>query len=79
LQGVTFGLLGGAIAWSFISLIQQFIGKLLTNQPEFIQFITNGLQLTSAQILLLPLILLGFGATVGLMGSLFAVRRFARS
>jgi cell division transport system permease protein len=79
LQGITFGLLGGAIAWSFISLIQQFIGKLLTNQPEFIQFITNGLQLTSAQILLLPLILLGFGATVGLMGSLFAVRRFARS
>ncbi|BAY36965.1 cell-division protein [Nostoc sp. NIES-2111] len=79
LQGVTFGLLGGAIAWSFISLIQQFIGKLLINQPEFIQFITNGLQLTSAQILLLPLILLGFGATVGLMGSLFAVRRFARS
>ncbi|MEJ1932680.1 ABC transporter permease [Nostoc sp. NIES-2111] len=79
LQGVTFGLLGGAIAWSFISLIQQFIGKLLINQPEFIQFITNGLQLTSPQILLLPLILLGFGATVGLMGSLFAVRRFARS
>ncbi|BCL37887.1 cell division protein FtsX [Nostoc sp. MS1] len=79
LQGVTFGLLGGAIAWSFISLIQQFIGKLLTNQPEFIQFITNGLQLTPAQVLLLPLILLGFGASVGLMGSLFAVRRFARS
>ncbi|HEY9802526.1 MAG TPA: ABC transporter permease [Leptolyngbyaceae cyanobacterium] len=79
LQGITFGLLGGAIAWSFISLIQQFIGKLLANQPEFIQFITNGLQLTTAQVLLLPLILLGFGATVGLMGSLFAVRRFARS
>lgn len=79
LQGIAFGLLGGAIAWSFISLIQQFIGKLLANQPEFIQFITNGLQLTAAQILLLPLILLGFGATVGLMGSLFAVRRFARS
>ena len=79
LQGIAFGLLGGAIAWSFISLIQQFIGKLLANQPEFIQFITNGLQLTAAQVLLLPLILLGFGATVGLMGSLFAVRRFARS
>ncbi|MBD2513423.1 ABC transporter permease [Nostoc sp. FACHB-973] len=78
LQGITFGLVGGAIAWSFISVIQQFVGKLLTNQPEFIQVITNGVQLTSAQILLLPLILLSFGAAVGLMGSLFAVRRFAK-
>jgi cell division transport system permease protein len=78
LQGITFGLVGGAIAWSFISVIQQFLGKLLTKQPEFIQFISNGMQLTPAQILLLPLILLGFGATVGLMGSLFAVRRFAK-
>ncbi|UKO97073.1 cell division protein FtsX [Nostoc sp. UHCC 0870] len=79
LQGIAFGLVGGAIAWSFISVIQQFISQLLTNQPEFIQFITNGLQLTPAQILLLPLILLSFGASVGLIGSLFAVRRFARS
>ncbi|MBE9050121.1 ABC transporter permease [Nostocales cyanobacterium LEGE 11386] len=79
LQGITFGLVGGAIAWSFISVIQQFLGRLLANQPEFIQFITNGLQLTPAQILLLPLILLSFGAMVGLMGSLFAVRRFAKS
>ncbi|MBW4559965.1 MAG: ABC transporter permease [Mojavia pulchra JT2-VF2] len=79
LQGISFGLLGGAIAWSFISLIQQFLGKLLVNQPELIQFITKGVQLTPAQILLLPLILLSFGAAVGLMGSLFAVRRFAKS
>ncbi|WP_373529574.1 cell division protein FtsX [Nostoc sp.] len=78
LQGITFGLVGGAIAWSFISVIQQFLSKLLVNQPEFIQVITNGVQLTSTQILLLPLILLSFGATVGLMGSLFAVRRFAK-
>jgi cell division transport system permease protein len=79
LQGITFGLIGGAIAWSFITLIQQFLGKSLVNQPEFIQFLTNGLQLTSAQTLLLPLILLSFGSTVGLLGSLFAVRRFAKS
>ncbi|WP_414569331.1 cell division protein FtsX [Nostoc sp. CCY 9925] len=78
LQGIAFGLVGGAIAWSFISVIQQFLGKLLATQPEFIQVITNGIQLTPAQILLLPLILLSFGATVGLMGSLFAVRRFAK-
>ncbi|WP_096600457.1 permease-like cell division protein FtsX [Calothrix sp. NIES-2100] len=79
LQGITFGVLGGAIAWSFITLIQQFLKNLLANQPEFIQFISQGLQLTPIQILLLPLILLSFGATVGLIGSLFAVRRFART
>ncbi|MBH8555201.1 ABC transporter permease [Nostocaceae cyanobacterium CENA357] len=78
LQGIAFGLVGGAIAWSFISVIQQFIGKLLANQPEFIQFISNGIQLSTTQILLLPFILLSFGAAVGLMGSLFAVRRFAK-
>ncbi len=78
LQGIAFGLVGGAIAWSFISVIQQFIGKLLANQPEFIQFISNGVQLSATQILLLPFILLSFGAAVGLMGSLFAVRRFAK-
>ncbi|MEH2205840.1 MAG: ABC transporter permease [Nostoc sp.] len=78
LQGIAFGLVGGAIAWSFISVIQQFLGKLLVNQPEFIQVITNRVQLTPAEILLLPLILLSFGAGVGLMGSLFAVRRFAK-
>ncbi|MEH2415038.1 cell division protein FtsX [Nostoc sp.] len=78
LQGITFGLVGGAIAWSFISVIQQFLGKLLVNQPEFIQVITNRVQLTTSEILLLPLILLSFGAAVGLMGSLFAVRRFAK-
>ncbi|NDJ22820.1 ABC transporter permease [Nostoc sp. B(2019)] len=78
LQGIAFGLVGGAIAWSFISVIQQFLGKLLAKQPEFIQVITNGVQLTPAQILQLPLILLSFGAAVGLMGSLFAVRRFAK-
>jgi cell division transport system permease protein len=78
LQGISFGLVGGAIAWSFISLIQQFLSKLLANQPEFIKFITSGLELTVTQTLLLPLILLSFGAAVGLMGSLFAVRRFAR-
>ncbi len=78
LQGIAFGLVGGAIAWSFISVIQQFLGKLLVNQPEFIQVITNRVQLSPAEILLLPLILLSFGAGVGLMGSLFAVRRFAK-
>ncbi len=79
LQGIAFGLFGGGIAWSFISLTSRFINQLLRNQPEFIKFLTTGLKLTPAQTLLLPLVLLGFGATVGLIGSLFAVRRFAKS
>ena len=78
LQGISFGLLGGALAWSFISLTQQFLNRLLINQPDFIQFLRHGLQLTTSQTLLLPLILLSFGATVGLMGSLFAVRTLAK-
>ena len=78
LQGISFGLLGGALAWSFISLTQQFLNRLLINQPDFIQFLRHGLQLTTSQTLLLPLILLSFGATVGLMGSLFAVRTVAK-
>jgi cell division transport system permease protein len=78
LQGVSFGLFGGAIAWCFISVAHQFLNNLLANQADFIQFINQGSQLTLSQTLLLPLILLGFGAVVGLMGSLFAVRQFAR-
>ncbi len=79
LQGVTFGIVGGAIAWGFISTSQQFLNRLFSNQPEFIKFLANGLQLSLTQNILLPLILLGFGATVGLIGSLFAVNKFARS
>ncbi len=78
LQGTGFGLAGAAIAWSLISTTQHFLGKLLASQPEFIQFLTRNLALSLTQGYLLPLILLSFGATVGLMGSLFAVRRFAR-
>lgn len=77
LQGIIFGGLGAVIAWSFILSMQQFLKRLLTQQPEFLQFLLNGLQLSAQQQLLLPLILLGFGASIGLMGSLFAVRKAA--
>lgn len=78
-QGIAFGLIGSAIAWCLISLSQQFLRKLLANQPDFIKFISTSLQLSSSQIFLLPFILLCFGTAVGLIGSLFAVRRFAKS
>lgn len=77
LQGATFGLVGAGIAWGVLFAIQQFISEMLAQQPDFIQFLVNGLQLTAQQRLLLPLSLLGLGSLVGLIGSLFAVRKFA--
>ncbi len=77
LQGIVFGLAGAAIAWGLITSIQKFLTSLLTQQPEFVQFLANGLQLSPFKSILLPLILLGFGSSVGVLGSLFAVRRIA--
>ncbi|QZZ19449.1 ABC transporter permease [Leptothermofonsia sichuanensis E412] len=77
LQGVAFGLAGAAIAWGLIASIQHFLTNLLAQQPEFVQFLANGLRLSPWKTVLLPLILLGFGSSVGIMGSLFAVRRIA--
>ncbi|MEM7579580.1 MAG: cell division protein FtsX [Mastigocoleus sp.] len=79
LQGVTFGIFGGAIAWGFITCLQQFIAKFIANQPEFIKFLTNGLELSTTQFFLLPLVLLSFGSVVGFMGSIFAVKQFAKT
>lgn len=77
LQGITFGLVGAAIAWGFIAATQQSIRHLLTQQPDFVQFLVNDLQLSPWKLILLPLILLSFGGFVGLLGSLFAVQRLA--
>jgi len=77
LQGVVFGLIGAAIAWSFIAATQRFAHHLLAQQPNFMRSLANGLQLSVLELLLVPLILLSFGALVGLVGSLLAVRRFA--
>lgn len=77
LQGLTLGVIGALIAWGLISGVQQFIGELLAQQPEFIKFLVNGMHPTPRETILLPLSLLGLGGSVGLMGSLFAVRRFA--
>lgn len=77
LQGLTLGLIGALISWGLIHGVQHFLEELLLQQPEFIQFLTNGMQLTSREAILLPLSLLGLGGSVGLLGSLLAVRRFA--
>ncbi|HEY9646392.1 MAG TPA: ABC transporter permease [Chroococcidiopsis sp.] len=77
LQGITFGVVGSLISWGLIVGVQQSMGSLLVQQPDFIQFIANGLVLGPEKAILLPLALLALGSSVGLMGSLFAVRRFA--
>lgn len=56
---------------------QQFVHHLLAQQPNFMRVLADGLQLSVLELLLVPLILLGFGALVGLVGSLLAERRFA--
>ena len=77
LQGIVFGVVGAAIAWSLLTALQQFLNRLLAQQPEFVQFLTNGLQVSPFQTLFLAVILLGLGSSVGVMGSLFAVRKIA--
>lgn len=77
LQGLVLGIVGALIAWGLIAGVQEFIAGLLAQQSEFIQFLSYAMQLSSQQVLLLPLSLLGLGCSVGLLGSLFAVRRFA--
>lgn len=77
LQGIAFGIAGAAISWGFIIAVQRFTSSLLAQQPDFIKFLANGLQLTPQQTIMLPLALLALGSSVGLIGSLFAVRRFA--
>jgi cell division transport system permease protein len=77
LQGIVLGIVGALVSWGLINGMQRFLQQVLSRQPEFVQFLTNGLQLSPFQAFLLPLVLLGFGSSVGVMGSLFAVRRIA--
>lgn len=77
LQGATFGLVGATVSWGCLISIHHFLNQLAAQQPDFIQFLANGLQLTPKQTIFLPLSLFSLGGTVGLMGSLLAVRKFA--
>lgn len=77
LQGAAFGVAGAAVSWGSLISIHHFLNQLAAQQPDFIRFLANGLQLTPAQTIFLPLSLFSLGGTVGLMGSLLAVRKFA--
>ncbi|NJO77965.1 MAG: ABC transporter permease [Cyanobacteria bacterium RM1_2_2] len=77
LQGLVLGIVGSIVAWGLVAGVQEFLANLLTQQSEFIQFLTSTMRLSPYQTMLLPLALLGLGCSVGLLGSLLAVRRFA--
>ena len=74
LQGWVFGAVGGGIAWGLLLAIQQSLGQFLNQQPDFLQFLAQGLRLDWVELLILPLVLVGFGSGVGVLGSLLAVR-----
>ncbi len=78
LQGLAFGLTGGALSWVLLKGAQQFLATVLAEQPVLIQSLMDAKAITAVQQLQLPLILLGFGGAVGIIGSLFAVQRLAR-
>lgn len=77
LQGIAFGVVGAALSWGLILGIQRIINQILTDQPDFVRFLANGLRTQPEHMILLPIALLGLGSFVGLIGSLFAVRRFS--
>ena len=77
LQGAFFGLVGAGVAWGLLAGIHQFLFELVNQQPDFIKFVVNGLQLTPRQTILLPTSLLSLGCVIGLLGSLVAVRKYA--
>ncbi len=76
-QGMVFGLVGGAIAWGFLVGTQQFVAGLVSQQPDFVKFIVQGLELETGERFLLPAILMSFGGSVGIIGSFLAVGRMA--
>lgn len=77
LQGATFGLAGAGVSWGLLMGLHRFLQQITAQQPDFIQFLVNGLRLTAQQQWLLPAALMALGTTIGLMGSLVAVRKFA--
>lgn len=74
LQGMGFGVVGGAIAWAILILLSQSLQQFLSQQPAFIQVLTQGLQLSFIQQMILPLVMLLFGLIVGWLGSSIALK-----
>jgi len=76
LQGIVFGLVGAGMAGILSAGCRRFVKQTLANQPNVLQTLADGIQLTSSQTILLPVVLISFVIFVGFTGSLFAVRRY---
>ncbi len=74
LQGIAFGIAGAAIAWVFIQSLLITLSRLAAGQADLLQ----GLLMDSGKGWVLPLVLVGFGGAIGLIGSLFAVQTIGR-
>lgn len=74
LQGITFGIAGAAIAWVLIQSLLVTLSRFVAQQTDLLQ----GLLIDSGKGVILPLILVGFGGAIGLIGSLFAVQTIGR-
>ncbi|MEL6937862.1 MAG: ABC transporter permease [Cyanobacteria bacterium J06598_1] len=78
LQGATFGLVGAGGSWGLLMGIQQALKSLSnSSQPAFIEFLINGLKLTPQQWIMLPAALFALGTSLGLLGSVLAVKKVA--
>ncbi|MEO1743729.1 MAG: ABC transporter permease, partial [Cyanobacteria bacterium J06629_9] len=77
LQGATFGVVGALVAWGMLLGLHEFLRQVTAQQADFVQFLAAGLRLSPDHAILLPTSLLALGSGVGLVGSLFAVRKFA--
>lgn len=75
LQGMVFGIQGASIASVAVVALQQALGSLLNSRLGLVQLLARDLPLDWNRLLLLLLILVGFGCSVGLVGSYVAVRR----
>jgi cell division transport system permease protein len=77
LQGIFFGVMGAAIAYAMLALGLNLLSGVIVNQPELIKSLAIGLTTDFRVQYLLPVILLGFGSAIGVLGSLIAVRKFS--
>jgi cell division transport system permease protein len=77
LQGIFFGITGAAAAYGMLMLSLNLLGGAIVNQPELIKSLTLGLTTDLRLQLLLPTVLVIFGAVIGVLGSLLAVRKFS--
>ncbi|NJL02769.1 MAG: ABC transporter permease [Spirulinaceae cyanobacterium RM2_2_10] len=76
-QGAAFGLVGSVMALLAIAALRAIASGFLLSQPDFLDFLSEGLRLSTAQVILLPAIILGLGLCIGTAGSLFALRNIS--